>query len=111
VEDISDDDMRAMLGDARTYTIAILRPGPERHSEGSAPIIWEHGRRNFQLRAAGKLIAMPVGDGSDVAGVGIFNATPDEVADILADDPAIAAGVLTYELHACRGFPGDALWA
>jgi hypothetical protein len=27
----------------------------------------------------------------------------------MQEDPAVKAGVLIYELHACRGFPGDAL--
>ncbi len=25
------------------------------------------------------------------------------------DDPGVAAGVFTYQVHPCRGFPGDAL--
>ena len=28
---------------------------------------------------------------------------------IMNDDPGVAAGVFTYEAHACLGFPGDAL--
>jgi len=27
----------------------------------------------------------------------------------MGDDPGVAAGVFTYEVHPCRGFPGDAL--
>jgi PAS domain-containing protein len=68
------------------------------------------GRRNFALRAEGLLaIVCPVGDGSDVAGVGIFNATVEEVDRLMRDDPAVQEGVLLYELHSCRSFPGDQL--
>jgi len=54
-------------------------------------------------------VVMPVTDGSDVCGVAVFAATVDETTAIMGDDPGVAAGVFTYEVHACRGFPGDAL--
>jgi hypothetical protein len=39
--------------------------GPNRRMEGVDGIIWEHGRRNFSLRADGLLsIICPVGDGT-----------------------------------------------
>ncbi|EUA38058.1 hypothetical protein I549_2760 [Mycobacterium avium subsp. avium 2285 (R)] len=73
-------------------------------------MIWEHGRRNFGLRDDGVLaVVLPVSDGSDVCGVGVFAATVDETTRIMSEDPGVAAGVFTYEVHACRGFPGDAL--
>jgi hypothetical protein len=78
--------------------------------EGVEDIIWEHGRRNFSLRADGLLaIVCPVRDGSDVCGVGIFTVSPQETASIMDEDPGVKAGVFVYELHACRSFPGDAL--
>jgi hypothetical protein len=88
VETITDDQMRAMLVTARGYTVIILRKGPNYGMDGGEAIIWEHGRRNFALRADGRLaIVCPVNDGSDVAGVGLF----------------------IVEAHAGRSFPGDAL--
>jgi len=27
----------------------------------------------------------------------------------LNDDPGVQAGVFTFEVHGCRGFPGDSL--
>ena len=67
------------LATAKTYSLVILDPG---------------ARRNFQLRADGILrIVCPVNDD-------IFEATPD---------PGVQAGIFTYEVHPCRGFPGDAL--
>jgi hypothetical protein len=107
---IPDELMRQMLPTTRRYTIAILKKGPGYRPPSSDPIIWEHGRRNFALRAAGLLsIVCPVSDGTDLAGIGIFDAEPAEVDRIMAGDPAVEAGVLTFEVHPARGFPGDRL--
>ena len=106
---ITDEYMREMLPKTKTYCLLILRPGPNIADPGADKIIWEHGRRNFALRAEGLLsIVCPVGD-ETVAGVGVFNAERDEVDRLMQDDPAVKAGVLLYELHVCRSFPGDTL--
>lgn len=107
---ITDDDMRQMLAATRNYSLVILKIGPHRHDEGANSIIWEHGRRNFALRAEGVLsIVCPISDGSDMAGVGIFDASVEDVRAIMDEDPAVKAGILTYEVHPCRGFPGSSL--
>ncbi|MDR3654602.1 MAG: hypothetical protein ACLQIK_03740 [Mycobacterium sp.] len=110
----TDEEMGELLPTAKPYTVVILKKGPtfEGLSEtGAAPrIVWEHGRRNFGLRDDGVLpVVLPVTDGSDVCGIGVFAATVDEAAAIMDGDPGVAAGVFTYEVHACRGFPGDSL--
>ncbi|HEX8967905.1 MAG TPA: hypothetical protein VF937_08505 [Chloroflexota bacterium] len=108
--EISDDYMRRALSGARRYTIVVLKRGPAYDPPRSDAIIWEHARRNFALRASGLLsIVCPINDGSELAGTGIFDAEPDEVGWIMAGDPAVKAGVLTYEVHRTRGFPGDHL--
>jgi len=107
---ITDEFMRQMLSTTRQYCIVILKAGPHKHDDGVEKIIWEHGRRNFALRADGVLsIVCPISDGSNVAGVGIVNARVEEVKKIMDEDPAVKAGVLIYETHACRSFPGDSL--
>ncbi len=107
---ITDETMRRMLPTAKTYSLMILKAGPKRHAPGADEIIWEHGRRNFALRADGVLsIVCPVGDGSDVCGIGIFNAGLEETRQIMDEDPAVKAGVFVYELHPCRGFAGSCL--
>ena len=107
---ITDEYMRQMLAATRNYCIVILKAGPNKHMDGVEKIIWEHGRRNFELRTAGILpIVCPVSDGSDVSGIGIFNASFEEVKKIMDEDPGVKAGVFVYELHTCRSFPGASL--
>jgi hypothetical protein len=108
--EITDEHMRTMLGTTRPYTLVVLRNGPHYDSPDARTIIWEHGRRNFQLRAAGTLaVVLPVGDGTGLAGVGIFTTDRAETERIMAGDPAVRAGVLVAEIHESRSFPGDGL--
>ncbi|HVV18425.1 MAG TPA: hypothetical protein VHF06_03260 [Pseudonocardiaceae bacterium] len=106
----TDEMMRDRLGKVASYTLVILRRTDKYGAEGTDRIIWEHGRRNMELQADGALpIVCPVGDETGLAGIGIFVDGPDEVRKILDGDPAIQAGVLSYSVHPCRGFPGSAL--
>ncbi len=110
--EISDDVMRQTLHMSKGYCAVILKAGPNRHQAGVDAIIWEHGRRNMALRAAGVLpIVCAIGDGSEVSGIGVFNATLtiEDARHIMDDDPGVQAGVFVYELHACRSFPGASL--
>jgi hypothetical protein len=110
MSEVTDEYMQAMLTRSRPYSVVILERGPAYGSPGSDAIIWEHGRRNFDLRAAGQLaVVCPVPDDTDVCGIGIFTPPPDEVARLMTDDPAVRAGVLTFHVHPCRAFPGDGL--
>ncbi len=107
---ITDEYMREMIAKTRSYTIIILRMTEKRSQPGADRIIWEHGRRNFALRQDGLLpVVCPVADGSEVSGIGIFDGTVDEVRKIMDEDPGVQAGIFTYELHTCRGFPGSCL--
>jgi hypothetical protein len=107
---ISDAEMQRGLTSTRAYTVVILKRGPAYDPPRSDPIIREHGRRNFALRAVGLLsIVCPIADGSEVAGIGVLNADAPTVEQILDGDPAVKAGVLTFEVHPARSFPGDCL--
>jgi len=107
---ITDDHMRQMLTTTKSYCIVILKAGPRKSEPGVEKIMWEHGRRNFSLRADGVLsIVCPIADGSDVTGIGIFNTSIEEVKKIMDDDPGVKAQVFVYEVHECRSFPGDSL--
>ncbi|MCU1402668.1 MAG: hypothetical protein JWM70_992 [Microbacteriaceae bacterium] len=110
MDTITDEQMRARMAATKQYTVLTLKAGPNRQMDGADQIIWEHGRRNFQLRADGLLaIVCPVRDGSDVSGFGIFTLGVDETIELMKDDPAVKAGIFVCEVHAARGFPGDAL--
>jgi hypothetical protein len=86
------------------------RRADEGEARQGARLVWEHGRRNFELREEGRLaIVCPVTDDSALAGIGIFTGTPEEVAGLMDDDPAVKAGLFTHEVHPVRGFPGDGL--
>jgi len=108
---VTDEKLSEALASSAPFTIAILKagarfamPGPDRSDEVTATI-WAHGKRNFALHLAGRLpVVCPIADGSGLAGVGVFAADESTVADILDGDPAIQAGVLTYELHPTRTF-------
>lgn len=107
---ITDEFMQQMLTTTKIYSIVILKSGPKRDEAGAEKIIWEHGRRNFALRADGVLpIVCPVIDGSEIKGFGIFNAPVEEVQKIMDEDPGVKAGIFVYEVHACQSFPEDSL--
>src|SRR3954451_22493166 len=102
--------MRERLSHANPYTALVLRATPAFVRPDVDATVWEHGRRNMQLVEAGLLpVVLPVNDDSDVAGFGVFAAALDDTRTILEEDPAVRAGIFTYELHPVRGFPGAAL--
>ena len=107
---ITDDYMKQMMMTTKPYTVVILTKGPNFNRPDAPAIIWEHGRRNFELRAEGLLsIVFPIRNDSDKAGVGVFNADVEQTKKIIEEDPAVKEGILNYEVHATRSFPGDKL--
>ena len=108
--EITDEYMREMHDKTKTYTLLLLKRTQRLADPGAMAVVWEHGRRNHALRAEGIMpIVCPTPDDSELAGIGIFNAEPAEVARIMDQDPAVRAGLLKYTLHVCHGFPGDSL--
>ena len=114
--EVTDEQLQAALTKTREYTVVILKAGPKFEAPGSdrttgvTKIIWEHGKRNFALRLSGLMpIVCPIADGSGVTGVGIFDASPEDVETIMAADPGVRAGLFSYDVHPARGFPGSML--
>lgn len=107
---ISDQYMKEMLATTKSYTMMTLKPGPNINHRNLQQIIWEHGRRNFELRAQGLLsIVCPVTADADIQGFGIFNADTETTAKILDEDPAVIEGIFLYEVYPIKSFPGDSL--
>jgi hypothetical protein len=106
----TDEMMHERLAHAASYTLVVLRRTDKYGTNGANQIIWEHGRRNMVLQADGVMpIVCPVGDETGLSGIAIFIDAPDTVRSIMDGDPAVVAGILSYTLHNCRGFPGSAL--
>ncbi len=107
---ITDEYMKQMGAATKNYTVVILKKGPAFKMPDCFPVIWEHGRRNYALRADGLLsIVCPVADDTEIAGIGIFNADVEQTKKIMEEDPAVKEKILVYEIHPARSFPGDSL--
>lgn len=113
--EITDAYMDARLKTARPYVLVLLKAGPAyqapdvRTPEQSA-IVREHGRRNMQLSAEGKMVIVgPVRGGMPIVGMCILPCDEAETRAIMADDPALLSGIFTYDILTFYGFPGDAL--
>jgi hypothetical protein len=108
---ITDEYMQQMLTKTKEYQIVVLKPTPAAADYPDIrKIIWEHGRRNFSLRADGLLsIVCPITAETGISGIGIFNASAEETKNIMDGDPAVQAGIFVYDIHPCRSFPGDSL--
>lgn len=107
---ITDEFMYEMFPKTKEYCIVLLKPVAGVDHPDVQKIIWEHGRRNFALRADGLLsIVCPVTEETGVSGLCIFNSSIEETKKIMDDDPAVQAGIFVYEVHPCRSFPGDSL--
>ncbi len=62
------------------------------------------------LAEAGLLsVVVPVADDTDLAGIGVFAATPDDTNAIMDDHPGGRAGIFRYQTHPVRGFPEASL--
>jgi hypothetical protein len=107
---VRDEAMLEAMGTTRPYSVVILRDGPRADHPDRERLVWEHGRRNFRLRAAGLLaVVLPIRDDSAVDGVGVFDLDPDETRAVMEADPGVQAGVFAFEVHPARSFPGDRL--
>lgn len=107
---VTDEYMREMIQKNKPYTLVILHKTPGINEPNTDKIVWEHGRRNFELRRDGILcIVCPVRDETDTSGVGIFSTDVEETRKIMDEDPGVKAGIFVYEIHPTRSFPGDAL--
>jgi hypothetical protein len=107
---ITDEYMKEKMTETKPFTIVILKKGPKYKMPEVFPTIWEHARKNFQLKVDGLLpVVCPINDGTEVSGVGIFTADEEETKKLMEEDPAIKAEILQYEIHPTKSFPGSTL--
>jgi hypothetical protein len=112
MQQITNEQMQEMLMQTKEYTLVLLRFIPGVENENMQQILWEHGRKNFQLRAEGLInVVAPVSQPSEVAGIAIFNADAAKVREIMNEDPAVKEGIFTFDVLPVRSFPGDSLSA
>jgi hypothetical protein len=112
---ITDADMEARLARVQAYPLVLLKAGPvyeppDTRSASQAAIVREHGRRNMALRAEGKMaLVAPVGGARPIVGLCVMTVEADEVRAIMDADPAVEAGIFTYDIATWYGVPGDGL--
>ena len=106
----TDEEMGRLLATTKPYSVVILKQGPRFGDETTPGTVWEHGRRNFGLRDDGVLaVVLPVTDGPKSAASGCSRRRSTTPPRSWPMTPAWPPGVFTFEVHPCRGFPGDAL--
>src|SRR6476620_2558452 len=110
MQQITDEQMQQMLIQTKEYTLVLLKSVPGIQQEKMQQILWEHVRRNFQLRAEGSMsIIGPVTEENETAGFAVFNTDVSKATEIMTEDPAVKEGIFTFEVLPFRSFPGDSL--
>lgn len=113
--DITDEYMKARLATVRAYPTVRLMKGPAYQDQAvrtpeQAKIVWEHGRRNMQFHAEGKMaLVAPVAGGGELVGLCVFTVPETEARAIMDGDGAVQAGIFVYDIVTWYGFPGDGL--
>lgn len=101
------------LASIKPYVLVILTKG-ENYGLSDTPRIIQSEHLPYifgQRRDNEMVLTMPVMDNeSSLAAVAIYNTTDKgEVKRLMDKDPAIMAGVFTYEIVTGMGLPGDKL--
>jgi len=113
--EITSEFMQARLTRVRQYPMLLLKAGPayippERRPAEQKKIITEHGRRNMQLQVEGKMpLVGPLGGLRPAVGICVFAVPEAEARALMAEDPAVKAGIFELEWGTWYGVPGDAL--
>ncbi len=106
---VTDEQIRDLAATAKPYSLAVLRWGRERYSDGAEATELEHQRRMVSLRADGVIaILCPIASDT-LAGVAVMTVPTEQAKDIMAADPCVRAGMIVCEIYQCHGFPGDAI--
>ncbi len=96
------------------YVMVLYSRAPKEGRVGQADEVFV-GHQAFpseQRELGREMISGPFGDDGLLRGVSIYNSTSlDEVHDWVADDPAVVAGWMTFEVRPWWGIAGSLLAA
>ena len=106
---VTDAQIRDLAATAGPATIGVLHWTADRHQDGAAEVELEHQRRMVTLRAEGVIAVLVPVLSETLAGLAVMTVGVDEAATLFAEDPCVRAGMMTYEVHPCLTFPGDAV--
>lgn len=103
----TDEEIGSLIASARPMSIAMLRWADGRHQEGADVIEQQHQGRMVGMHRDRVISVLTPIESDGPCGVALFEATPDEVREIMRDDPCVVAGMMTVEVHPCLAFPED----
>ena len=104
-----DAEIEALVAAARPYSLVQLTWAAGRHREHADTIEQEHQRRMVTLRAEGAIAVLCPVQSDELCGMAIMTQTLEQARETMAADPCVQAGMMTVEVLACLGFPGDSL--
>lgn len=105
----TDDQVQALAATAIPLSVVILRWNGARHRDGADRIEQEHQRRMVGLRGEGTIAVLCPVVSDTIAGIAVMTTSAEDAERVMNADPCVRAGMMTYEAHACLGFPGDAV--
>lgn len=106
---VTDEQVQQLAATAEPYSVALLWWGPKRTTDGADKIEAEHQRRMVSLRAEGTIAILCPATSDKLAGVAVLTVPAEQATEIMSGDPCVKAEMIRCEVHACLGFPGDAL--
>jgi hypothetical protein len=106
---VTDEQIQQLAATAKPFALALLWWDSERHQDGAAAIELEHQRRMVSLHADGTIAVLCPGGSDILAGVAVMTVSPEQAETLMADDPAVQAGMIRCEVHPGNGFPGDTI--
>ena len=106
---ITDQQIQELAATGKPYSLVQLSWAPGRHQQGAAAIEREHQRRMVSLRATGAIAVLCPVLSDSLCGVAIMTQAVEQARETMAGDPCVQAGMMTAEVFACVGFPGDSL--
>lgn len=106
---VTDEQIQQVAGSAEPFSLVQLRWTADRHRDGADAIELEHQRRMVGLRADGVIAILCPVLSESLAGVAVMTVETERAEEIMAEDPCVQAGMMTYEVFACLSFPGDSV--